>query len=93
MANQLVCNGYDLYYWQSDNTAEVDFLLYTGDGIIPVEVKASDNTKSKSLNVYIDKYNPKYAIRISTRTFGYDPKKRIKSIPLYAVFCLKNDLY
>lgn len=90
VANQLVCNDYSLYYWESSATAEVDFLLYTNDGIIPVEVKAGNAVKSKSLNVYIDKYNPKYAIRISTRNFGYSEDKKIKSIPLYAVFCLKD---
>lgn len=91
VANQLVCGGYDLYYWQKDNSYDIDFLLYTVDGIIPIEVKAGDSTKSKSLTRYIDKFNPKYSIRISTKEFGYDLDKKIKSIPLYAVFCL-NDL-
>lgn len=62
-------------------------LLYNDDGIIPVEVKASDNNKSKSLNVYMDKYKPKYGIRISTKNFGYE--NNIKSIPLYATFLIK----
>ena len=59
VAHQLVCNGFVLYYWKSDATAEVDFLLYTKDGIIPVEVKSSDNTQSKSLGVYNNNYKPK----------------------------------
>ncbi len=80
-------NGISLYYWKSKNMAEIDFLLYNDDGIIPVEVKANDNTKSKSLNVYIEKYNPKYSIRLSTKNFGYNNK--IKSIPLYAAFLIK----
>ena len=90
VANQLLYNGYSLYYWQSNATSEVDFLIYTKEGNIPVEVKARDSVKSKSLNVYIDKFKPSYAIRISTRNFGYDRDKRIKSIPLYAVFCIRN---
>lgn len=80
-------NGISLYYWKSKNMAEIDFLLYNDDGIIPVEVKANDNTKSKSLNVYIEKYKPKYSIRLSTKNFGYNNK--IKSIPLYAAFLIK----
>lgn len=90
VANQLLCNGYSLYYWQSNATSEVDFLIYTSDGNIPVEVKAGDSVKSRSLSFYMEKFNPKYAIRVSTRNFGYDDKKRIKSIPLYAVFCIKK---
>ena len=90
VANQLICNKHNLFYWQK-NTSEVDFLLYLKDGIIPVEVKASDNVRSKSLSVYYEKYKPKYMIRISTRNFGYDDEKKIKSIPLYATFCINKD--
>lgn len=58
-------------------------------GIIPVEVKASDRTQSKSLNVYSEVYKPKYLIRISMKEFGYNPDTRIKSVPLYATFLIK----
>ena len=90
VANQLVCSGFDLFYYQN-NTSEIDFLLYTKDGIIPVEVKASDNVRSKCLSVYFEKYEPKYMIRISTRNFGYNDKTKVKSVPLYAVFCIEKD--
>lgn len=91
VASQLAANDIDLYYWLSDGIAEIDFLLYNDDGIIPVEVKAANNTQSKSLKVYMEKFKPNYAIRISTKNFGYNAETKIKSIPLYAVFCLKND--
>lgn len=91
VANQLLCNGFDLFYWKNTATAEVDFLLYTADGVIPAEVKAGENTQSKSLKVYMEKYNAKYAIRISTKDFGYDPKTKIKSVPLYATFLIKDN--
>ena len=44
-----------------------------------------------AVNEYIKKYNPKYMIRISTRNFGYNDKTKVKSVPLYAVFCIEND--
>ena len=89
VANELISNGHNLYYYRnSNNTNEIDFLLYNEDGIIPIEIKASNNTKSKSLGNYIEQFNPKYSIRISTKDFGYDPKNKIKSIPLYATFLL-----
>lgn len=91
VANHLLCNGFDLFYWKNTATAEVDFLLYTADGVIPVEVKAGENTQSKSLKVYMEKYDAKYAIRISTKDFGYDPKTKIKSVPLYATFLIKDN--
>lgn len=87
VAEQLVRNGVSLYYWKSNSDAEIDFILYNEDGLIPIEVKASDNITSKSLNSYIKKYNPKYAIRISSKNFGFE--NNIKSIPLYATFLIK----
>ena len=77
-----------LIYWKSKGDAEIDFLLTTCDGIIPVEVKASNRIQSKSLNVYMDKYKPKYGIRFSVKNFGFE--NGIKSIPLYATFCLSD---
>ena len=85
--NVFVRNGISLYYWKSKSDAEIDFILYNEDGLIPVEVKASDNVMSKSLNIYVKQYNPKYAIRISTKNFGY--ANNIKSIPLYATFLIQ----
>lgn len=86
IAEELNSMDIPLIYWKSKGNAEIDFLLTTSDGIIPIEVKASKRTQSKSLNVYIQEYKPKYAIRISAKNFGF--KNNIKSIPLYAAFCL-----
>lgn len=87
IAQELTSKGESLYYWTSDRSAEIDFLLYSqNDGIIPIEVKSGNNIKSVSLNMYIKKFVPKYAIRFSTRNFGYE--NNIKSIPLYAAFCI-----
>ncbi len=41
--------------------------------------------------MYIDKYKPKYAIRLSLKDFGYNPDTKIKSVPLYATFMIKNN--
>ena len=87
VANQLIFNNISVYYWATASNSEIDFIIYNEDGIIPIEVKASDNTQSKSLNTYMKRFNPKYAIRISTKNFGF--ANGIKSIPLYATFCIK----
>lgn len=88
VASALISNGFDSFYWESDGKAEVDFVVQTNAGdCIPIEVKSSDNVRSKSLNQYVLKYNPPFSIRISTKNFGFE--NRIKSIPQYACFCIK----
>ena len=84
--NELKINGYETYYWESNGRAEIDFLIQKETEIIPIEVKSKEHTKSKSLNLYMQKYNPKTAIRISEKNFGLE--NNIKSVPLYAVFCI-----
>lgn len=88
VANELQKNGFLLYFYQKDQQMEIDFLIDHKDGIIPSEVKSSDVVKSTSLNKYILKNNPNYAIRVSTKNFGFE--NGIKSVPLYAVFCIKK---
>jgi predicted AAA+ superfamily ATPase len=87
VASALVSNGYTPYYWESDGKAEIDFLIQTKNGaVIPVEVKSAENVRSKSLLQFISRYTPQFSIRISAKNFGFENK--IKSIPLYAVFCI-----
>jgi len=88
VACEFLSKSISLNYWHSGNTAEIDFLLYNDDGIIPIEVKASENTKSQSLKTYVERYKPEYSIRISAKNFGFE--NNIKSVPLYATFCIKN---
>ena len=83
---QLVANGYTPYYWESDREAEVDFVIQRQGRLIPIEVKSADNTRAKSLMVYMDAYHPDYAIKISAKNFAFEDNKKI--IPLYAAFCI-----
>lgn len=83
---QLSINGYQTYYWESDRGAEVDFIIQREGELIPIEVKSADNTKAKSLRLYIESYKPAYAIKLSTKNFGYEDGK--KTVPLYAAFCI-----
>lgn len=86
VANELRVKGYETYYWESEGKAELDFMIQKEMSIVPIEVKSNIHTKSKSLDIYMKKYNPNYAIRISEKNFGFE--NSIKSVPLYAVFCI-----
>ena len=82
----LCMNEYKTYYWESDRGAEIDFIIQRDGKLIPIEVKAADNTRAKSLKVYMDTYHPEYAIKLSAKNFGFEDNKKI--VPLYAVFCV-----
>ena len=84
--SQLAANGYRPYYFEIEAKTEIDFLIEKEGKTIPIEVKSSEHTRSKSLNYFIDKYHPDYAIRVSTKNFGNE--NGIVSVPLYAVFCI-----
>jgi len=85
----LVTNGIKPYYWSSPGKAELDFIYQDQQGnIIPLEGKSADNIRSKSLKTFVAAYKPAYSIRVSAKNFGFE--NNIKSIPLYALFCLKG---
>lgn len=83
---QLSINGYRTWYWESERGAEIDFIIQREGRIIPIEVKSADNTRAKSLKVYMDTYQPDYAVKLSAKNFGFEDKKKI--VPLYAAFCI-----
>lgn len=86
VCNQLTANDYTNFYWESNRGAEVDFVIQREGKIIPIEVKSADNTKAKSLKIYMDMHKPEYAIKLSTKNFGFEDSKKI--VPLYAAFCI-----
>ncbi len=87
--NYVACEFYakfkELFYY-TFNKFEIDFLIKINGNIIPVEVKSGSRVNSKSLNEYIKKYKPVYSIRISSKNYGFE--NGIKSVPLYATFCI-----
>lgn len=72
----------DIYYWSADNSqGELDFLVQHDGKIIPIEVKASENLKSKSLSVFTQKYSL-FGRRFSMS--GYREQDWMENIPLWA---------
>ncbi len=81
VAQELARNQYGLYYWTSENNAEVDFIIQHQDVIYPLEIKSANSGKHKSLRVYKDKYKPKLLIRCSPMNLKKDGQ--ILNCPLY----------
>jgi predicted AAA+ superfamily ATPase len=86
----LIRAGFKPYFWRNDKgTKEVDFIIALNGKIVPVEVKSGENVSPASLMDYIRQFKPAYSIRISEKNFGFE--NNIKSVPLYAVFCIRDD--
>lgn len=83
--NELRATGKEAYFWRSGNTAEIDF-IYESDGeMIPVEVKAADNTQAKSFRLFCKKYKPGKGVKLSQKNIAVNDCEGTKafSIPLY----------
>lgn len=90
LTEQYVCQeliascGFTPFYWSAENsTGEIDFLVQDGRKIYPIEVKAEENLKAKSLRAFAHKYDGVYARRFSMS--GYRDQEWMRNVPLYAV--------
>ncbi len=73
-----------IYYYTNDRgNCEIDFLVDTGDEIIPLEVKAEENLRAKSLKTYREKYQPRLCVRTSMS--DYREQDWMVNLPLYAI--------
>lgn len=77
---------YTPFYYSASSHNEIDFVLQREGQIFPLEVKAAENLRSKSLRAYCDKFNPAMAVRTSLS--GYREQEWMINIPLYAVMTL-----
>ncbi len=90
MAEQFVLQElsqrHKLYYWASEARAEVDFVAQIGSQIVPIEVKSGENVQAKSLKVYREKYQPKWAVRFSLKDLLIDRENGLINLPLFETF-------
>lgn len=71
-------------HWAAEHaTAELDFAIETANGLVPIEVKAAENLRSKSLRSYIDRFHPPQALRFSLAS--YREEEDMINVPLYAI--------
>lgn len=82
VAQELTASGYaPLHFWKG-KTSEVDFLIASQKGTVPIEVKSGTVLRSRSLSVYIEKFHPAAAFRLSGWNPIYAPDA-IADLPLY----------
>ena len=83
---QLVAQGFSPYYWSNDKTpAKIDFVVQTEHRVIPVEVKAEENVRARSMSEYI-KNHPDYQLKgLRISMMGYQDQDWMENIPLFAI--------
>ena len=79
-------NNKKLYYFEHNSQLEIDFFIRYNKKATAIEVKSADNTKSKSLNTVIDKWNIEKGIKLSSKNIG--SKEKIDNYPLYMAMFL-----
>jgi hypothetical protein len=78
------CQNIQIFYWSSDTSrGELDFVIQNNDCIIPIEVKAEENLKAKSLKSFFAKFRPAISVRISMS--DYREEGWLVNVPLYAI--------
>ena len=83
---QLIPKHSDLFYYKPSDSMEIDIVTNIEGNVVPIEIKSGRHKRSTSLKNYIAKHSPEYSIRISENNFGMIDN--LKSVPLYAVFCI-----
>ena len=78
-------SDYGIYYYTNDrNSCEIDLLVDDGEKVIPVEVKAEENLRAKSLKTYREKYDPDVCVRTSMSNYRNENNGLI-NLPLYCI--------
>ena len=89
---QLIADlGIEAYYYSTEKSSgEIDFLLQGKSSILPLEVKAEENLRAKSLKAFCEKYHPACAVRTSMS--DYREQEWMTNIPLYNICRIKKYL-
>lgn len=82
VAQQLTSISDSIFSWQ-ENRSEVEFLLSHRGNTIPIEVKAGNVSRAKSLKKYIDKYNSEKSFILSAKPPHLNRNKTVFHLPLY----------
>ena len=69
------------YYSKENSPLEIDFMIQQGASIVPIEVKAEENLKSKSLSVFLQQNENMHGVRFSMSP--YREQERMTNVPLY----------
>lgn len=91
VAQELVCNGYDLFYWKGKRNSELEFILSINNELITIDVKKTKGSLN-SLNEFRTHNKKSLAIKVSQNQYGYDANNMILTLPFYYFSLYLNEI-
>ena len=83
MSQLVATQGSPVFYYSNDAKLEIDFLIQHADDIVPIEAKAEENLRAKSLSTFVSKHPQMHGLRFSMSDFR--EQDWMTNVPLYAV--------
>lgn len=82
VASELVAKGHKLFYWRGKTSAEFEFIVESDNKLYPIDVKKGRGTLN-SLEKFSNHNKFAYAIKVSKNNYGYNPEKKLLTVPFY----------
>jgi uncharacterized protein len=90
--NELLAQNVPVPKAWREGDSEIEFLLESGRGIFPLEVKSGTNRRSRSLSVYRERYHPQETYILAGKQYADNPSKGVKTRPLFVVPDVKRSI-
>ena len=84
VAQELVANGFELFYWKGKRSSEFEFVINDGEKIIPIDVKKG-RSRLNSIEEYRVHNKKDVVIKISSNQYGFDKDNLLLTVPFYYV--------
>lgn len=91
VANELVAKEHKLFYWKGKSSAELEFIIESGNKLYPIDVKKGRGTLN-SLAKFSNHNRFEYAIKVSKNNYGYDAEQKLLTVPFYFFPFVAKDL-
>ncbi len=91
VANELVAQGLNLYYWKGKSSAELEFIVESDNELFPIDVKKGRGVLN-SLEKFAGHNKFRFAIKISRNNYGFSPEQKLLTVPFYFVPFMAEDL-
>lgn len=91
VANELTASGQKLFYWRGKSSSELEFVVESANKLYPIDVKKGRDSLN-SLEKFANHNRFEYDIKISKNNYGYNPERKLLTIPFYFTSFLAKDI-